>query len=341
MPKTYNNLFDEVASFDNLFRAFHRSRMGKRYIPQVSDFSLQREERLINLHNHLMHRSWRPSPPREFVVKEPKLRLIQAPNFEDRIVHQAIYDVINPLFERKFIHDSFACRIGKGHIAAAQRVQRHLRVAQRNWKDVWVLKADVSKFFASIHHDVLTREIARTIADKQLLSLMEMIIRACGSNGVGMPVGSLMSQLGANVLLNPIDHFFKDDMGMRFYVRYMDDSIIITETKEEAVNAMRVMDVLLREIGLSLNPKTAVHPASRGVDFCGYRIWATHMLPRKRNIKRARKQFRHLSSRFRRGEIDLTHVQPRVASFLAYTKHCQSARTVESALSELRLTRGS
>lgn len=310
-------------------------------MPQVADFSLQREERLINLHNHLMHGSWRPSRPREFVVKEPKLRLIQAPNFEDRIVHQAIYDVINPLFERKFIHDSFACRIGKGHIAAAQRVQRHLRVAQRNWMDVWVLKADVSRFFASINHATLIHEVGRTISDKRLLRLIEMIIRAGGANSVGMPVGSLISQLGANVLINPIDHFFKDDLGLRFYVRYMDDTIIITETKEEAVDAMRLMGEMLREIGLSLNPKTAVHPASRGVDFCGYRIWATHMLLRKRNIKRARKQFRRLSARYRKGEITLMHVQPRVASFLAYTKHCQSARTVESVLSELRLKRES
>lgn len=339
MPVTHNNLFEQAVSFDGLLAAFHMARRGKRYVSEVAEFSMQREERLINLHNHLMHGTWAPSPPREFVVREPKLRLIQAPSFEDRVVHHAIYAVVNPLFERKFISDSYACREGKGHLAAAKRVQQQLRQAQRQWGKVWALKADISRFFASIIHDMVLAEFASTVSDRRLLALLELVVRDSGMDHVGMPVGALISQLGANVLLSRLDHAAKDQLGYRYYVRYMDDFIVLMPSKEAATEAMGLLEDRVHSLGLSLNPKTAVHPAARGVDFCGYRMWATHMLPRKRNIKRARKQFKRLASKYGKGEVGLNHIQPRVASFLAYTKHCQANKTVNSILGDFRLTR--
>lgn len=339
MPVTHNDLYDQVASFDNLLAAYHMARRGKRYTQQGAAFSARREEHLINIHNHLVHGSWTPSQPREFVVREPKLRLIQAPTFADRVVHHAIYCIISPLFERKFIADSYACRTGKGHLAAAQRVQQQLRQAQRNWGKVWVLKADISRFFASINHDVLMAEFAGTIRDQRLLALLNLIVRGSGFDHVGMPVGALISQLGANVLLTRLDHAAKDQLGYKHYTRYMDDFIVLLPTKEAAVEAMAVLGEQVQGLELALNPKTAVHPASRGVDFCGYRMWATHMLPRKRNIKRARRQFKRISEEYAKGEIGFDYIQPRVSSFLAYTKYCQAADTVEGILNDFRLVR--
>ena len=222
------------------------------------------------------------------------------------------------------------------------RVQHFLRVAKRNHGDgLYVLKADISKYFASIRHDVLMREVERVISDPDVLWLWRRIIAGYGhENGVGLPVGALTSQLGANVMLNRLDHVAKDDLGLRYYVRYMDDFIAILPGKSAAQQAMQALGDTVRELGLWLNPKTAVHPWQRGIDFCGYRIWPTHVLPRKRNIKRARADFRELASQFYHGEVDLEHVRQRVMSFLAYAKHCNAQRTVEGVLGDLVLVPG-
>lgn len=339
MPVTHTGLFGQVIAFDSLLVAAREAGRGKRYTRSCAAFACRREEELINLHNHLLHGTWQPSPPREFVVREPKLRLIQAPTFADRVVHHAVYQVVNPLFERKFIPDSFACRAGKGHLAAAQRVQQQVRQAQRNWGKVWVLKADVSRFFASIDHDIVLAEFARTVSDPQLCELVGRIVRNSGFERAGLPVGALTSQLLANVLLNRLDHYAKDELGYRYYCRYMDDFVVLLPDKASAVEAMRLLGEQINALGLSLNPKTAVHPAPRGIDFCGYRIWATHLLPRKRNIKRARRQFSKLAEKYAKGEIGFEEIQPRVASFLAYTKHCQAKTTVEKVLSDFSLAR--
>jgi hypothetical protein len=283
-----------------------------------------------------------PSPQREFVVFEPKRRLIQAPPFHDRVVHHALVDVVTPYFERRFIADSYACRAGKGTQRAVARVQHFLQVARRNWGDgAYVLKADISRYFASIRHDVLLAEVRRVIADPDVLWLWQRIIEGYGhADGVGLPVGALTSQLAANIVLNRLDHIVKDDLGHRFYVRYMDDFVLMLPNKAEAQRAMQAVAAIVASLGLALNPKTAIHPWQRGVDFCGYRTWPTHILPRKRKIRRARADFRELASLYFHGEVDRAFVRQRVMSFLAYTKHCSARRTVEGVLADLVLVPG-
>lgn len=342
MPKTTNGLWAKLIEFENLYGAFQDARHGKRYRFEVMRFANNLEENLVNLQNHLIWKTWAPGKQREFTVFEPKMRLIQAPPFEDRVIHHALVRLVDPLFEAKFIPDSFACREGRGTQRAVFRAQHFLRVARRNWGDkVYVLKADISKYFASIRHDVLMTEVERTISDKDVLWLWRKIISGYGHEaGVGLPVGALTSQLGANVMLNRLDHIAKDDMGLRYYVRYMDDFVAILPDKATAQKAMHELGEAVNGLALSLNPKTAIHPWQRGIDFCGYRIWPTHILPRKRNIKRARASFRELASLYHHGEVDLEHVRQRVMSFLAYAKHCNAQRTVEGVLGDLVLVPG-
>ncbi|CAM5290150.1 reverse transcriptase domain-containing protein [Eoetvoesiella caeni] len=342
MPKTINGLWAEVVDFDNLYRAFQSARKGKRYQHDVMEFAANLEENLINMQNHLIWKSWAPGPQREFVVREPKLRLIQAPPFADRVIHHALVRVVEPYFERKFIADSFACRTGKGTQRAVMRTQHFLRVAKRNWgDDIYVVKCDISKYFASIVHSVLMGQVRATISDQGVLWLWEAIIAAYGHDqGLGLPVGSLTSQLGANIVLNRLDHVAKDDMGLHHYVRYMDDFVVIVRNKAEAQRVLQTLDDTVRGLGLWLNPKSAIHPWQRGVDFCGYRIWPSHILPRKRNIKRARADFKRLMRQYYSGQVEMTHVRERVMSFLAYAKHCQARRTVEGILGEIVLIPG-
>jgi retron-type reverse transcriptase len=342
LPKTYANLWPEIIDWSNLLKSYHEARRGKRYSPEALDFGDRLEENLINIQNHLIWKTWQPGAWREFWVNDPKLRLIQAPPFADRVVHHALVDVIEPHFEGKMIYDSYACRRGKGTHRAVARVQHQLKAAHRNWGRVYVLQADISKYFPSINHDVLLSVLARTIRDQDVLWLCGQIIRNCGYDERGIPVGALTSQLFANVYLTMLDHKIKDDWGVPYYVRYMDDFVILGRSKAELWDLLAAIETYLAaDLRLALNPKTRIYPAgSRLVDFAGYRVCATHKLPRKRNIQRARDIFRKMARDYRLGLIDLDYVKPRVMSFLGYVWNCSARMTTDSVLNELKLIRG-
>jgi hypothetical protein len=244
------------------------------------------------------------------------------------VVHHALVQVIEPLFEKKFIHHSYACRVGKGTHAAVLYQQNCLKKANAKWDRAYVLKADISKYFPSINHRVLYKMLQRTIRDKNVLWLCATIIRHGGANGYGIPVGALTSQLFANIYLDKLDHYLKDQLGVEYYVRYMDDWVIIGPNKQYLHRILAKAEFILGErLKLTLNPKTQIFPASHGVDFCGYRIWNTHLLPRKKNIKRTKQRFRKLSNRYSSGLISLKDIRPYVMSFLGYMKRCSGYRT--------------
>ncbi|KAA0257235.1 alpha/beta hydrolase [Deferribacter autotrophicus] len=335
MPKSVNGLWEEIVSFENLFAAYKEARRGKRYRNEVLQFGYNLEENLINIQNHLIWKSWTPGKHRTFYVHDPKKRLISAPPFEDRVVHHAIVRVIEPLFEKKFIYDSYACRKDKGIHAATLRLQSFLRIAKRNWPKVYVLKADISSYFPSVNHQILLDILKRTIRDENVLWLCEKVISDFGYDEQGIPVGALTSQLFANVYLDQLDHYLKDGFGVKFYVRYMDDFVILGSAKKCLWGLLdKIKDFLLR-LKLRLNPKTNVFPVHRGVDFAGYRTWATHILPRKRNVKKFRKKMKWIQKAYASGKIDLDYIRPRVMSFLGYMKHCNSLATTKMLLNEI------
>lgn len=333
-------LFDEIVSFDNLLEAYHAARRGKRYRPEVVRYSANLEENLINLHNHLVWGSWRPSAAREFTVLEPKMRLIQAPPFEDRIVHHALVDVVEPLFEKRFIHHSYACRKGRGTHAAIFALQAMLRQARSKWPEVWVLQADVRQFFATVQHDVVLEGVERVIPSLRAVRLWQTVLTGYGyDDGVGLPVGALSSQMSANIVMDGIDHEMTDQHGAGRYLRYMDDVIVLAPNKAEAWIRYRQLQHALECRGLALNPKTQVRPARSGVDWCGYRTWSTHILPRKRNMRRMRANISRMGRRYARGDASLEEVRQHVDSLRAYTQHCQGRRSTSSILGQIVLKR--
>ena len=340
MSKTYNNLWAGIIEWENLYSAYLEAKRKKRYKAGVLRFGANLEENITNIQNHLIWESWRPSKWKEFMVYEPKQRLIQAPPFKDRVVHHALADAIGPLFEKKFIFDSYACRSGKGFHQAAKRVQTFLCKAHVNRKTTYVLKADISKYFHSIDHNALLMILRRTIKDKRVLNLNERIIRDAEFGGCGIPLGSLTSQIYANIYLDQLDHYVKDDLGVKYYCRYMDDFIIVCNDKKELWELLSKIERFLTDnLKLTLNPKTAIFPAARGVDFCGYRIWRDHILPRKRNIRRARRHFAMLTRMYSKREVSLESVRASIMSFLGYVKHCDSYITTRNILNETILRR--
>jgi RNA-directed DNA polymerase len=334
MPKTQNHLWDSITAWGNLHNAYLAARKGKRYVASVLRFQTALEENLFRIQNHLIQYQWRPGQWYEFVVKDPKLRLIQAPPFSDRIVHHALVDTVSPLFEKKFILDSYACRQGKGFHAASKRIQQFTRKTQTTGP-IYVLQADIAKYFPSIHHDTLLQIIARTICDKSTLWLGEMIVKQSGFINTGLPIGALTSQLFANIYLDQLDHFVKDELGVKHYVRYMDDMVIVENSKSKLRALLTKIETFLNQnLLLQLNPKTAIFPIAKGIDFCGYRVWPSHILPRKRTIKRARKALRLQAKLCSAGKMPLSAFRARIMSFLGYTKHSSSSTSVNHILQE-------
>lgn len=344
MPKTANNLWDRVIAWDNLVLAAHEAARNKRFYKAILVFNSRLEENLLRLRSLLASGQWHPGPYRAFEVYEPKHRMIHAPCYEDRVVHHALVQIILPYFERRFMDMSFACRKGKGTHAASLCLSRHLRAAEAQWGTVCALKADISRYFPSIDHEILLGIVSRVIADKKVLALIRTLVTGCDciQDGRGLPLGALTSQLFANAYLDVLDHYIKDDLGVRHYVRYMDDFVILHRDKAELWRLLaQIRDFLACELHLTLNSKTSVFPVSQGVDFAGYRHWASHTLPRKRNVRRAARRFRVLSRQYAQGRVDLPTVRSSMASFVGYMQHCKGWKSAGSALEGLVLVRPS
>lgn len=339
MPRSYNGLWTKITSWDNVIGAYVGARKGKKTRADVMRFHCDLEANLCEIRERLLDGAWAPQPFNSFErVTEAKRRQIQAPVFADRVVHHAIVRVLEPLYEKKFIYDSYSCRKGKGTHAAAGRMERFIRCARARWKKPYVLKCDVSKFFPSVDHGTLLDILSRTIREDRVLALIEKASIAPGNTtGKGLPIGSLTSQLLANVYLNELDHFVKDCAGCGYYVRYADDFVFLDQSKETLASAMDDVEWLLdTHLRLRLNPKTAIFPLSQGVDFCGYRIWPTHRLPRKRVVQAAKRRFERLATMRDRGIVGCSEIRAVVEAFIGYMKHCNGRMSADSAIARLR-----
>lgn len=326
--------------WDNLLMAAREAARNKRFRSEVLRFKASLEENLIDLQNLLRTDQRHPGPYRQFYVYEPKKRLVHAPWYPDRVLHHALVQIIRPYFERRFIDQSFACRAGKGTHAASDYLCSMLRSAYAAHESVYVLKADISKYFYSIDHDILMGVMARTIGDRDVLEILRRLVMECGciEGGRGLPLGALTSQLMANAYLDQLDHFVKDDLGVRYYVRYMDDFVILGGDKADLWQLLAtIREFLDARLRLTLNVKTRVFPASQGVDFAGYRHWPSYKLPRKRNVRRAARRFAGLTRSWAAGRVGMDTVRSCVASFVGYMKHCKGWKSAGSALDRLML----
>ncbi|MCF7944849.1 MAG: reverse transcriptase/maturase family protein, partial [Spirochaetia bacterium] len=260
-------------------------------------------------------------------------RIIQAPTFRDRVVHHAVVNVTEPLFQRKFISHNYACIKNKGSLATALQVQKYLKSHQKS-KSIYVIKGDVQSYFPSISHTFLKQQIRRTIRDKNVLWFFDKIIDFYEGD-FGMGIGALTSQLFAGINLTPFDHHIKDDLGIKQYVRYMDDFIIVNTDKTALKELLKYCEGYLRDVLLlTINSKSSVIPITHGVDFCGYRIFRDYMLPRKRNMKRAKKRLKKLSYLYENEDGNLEDYRNSLMSFLGYTKHCRAYYSTKSILEE-------
>lgn len=264
--------------------------------------------------------------------------------FRDRVVQWAIYRKLHPLFEKQFIEDSYACRKGKGVHAAANKLQYWLRQTERKPERYYYLKLDISKYFYRVSHRVLIDILRRKINDERLVDLLASIIdceeTAFGLPAgvdpdaisaedwlldVGMPIGNLTSQMFANLYLNELDQYAKHSLRLKYYIRYMDDVIILHPDKKYLAQIKEEIEVFLNQnLLLSLNNKTAIRPCSMGIDFVGFRIWATHRKLKKKTAQKICARVKFLSSALKSVEITKESFDRSVASYKGILKHFNS-----------------
>lgn len=269
-----NSLFEQICSLKNIFAAWARFSKGKRSKHDVMTYEYRLEDNLFSLRDNLLSGEYRHDTYEPFTIYDPKQRRIHKATVKDRVVHQAVVNVIEPLFENRFIHDSYSCRVGKGTHAAVDRLRAFLRQASRNnTRTVYALKCDVRKFFASVSHDALLALLTRRIDDRKTIELLEHII---GSFSVGdrrgIPLGNLTSQLFANVYLHELDRYAKGSLREKHYLRYCDDFIILSESRVRLSDTIQNIDGFLNKtLSLALHPnKVFIRTLAQGIDFLGY-----------------------------------------------------------------------
>ena len=325
-------MYDQIISFDNLHHAALRCLCGKRSAPAALRYMQRMEEQLHNTHNHLLHGSYQPGGYEEFYVFEPKQRLISAPRFADRVVHRAIVDVLEPVIDPRFIFDSYACRKGKGAHAGANRAQHWMRTIKRQHGNLFCLKADISKYFASIDHARLKAILRQHVACPRTLALLDGIIDSSpGQPGVGIPLGNLTSQLFANLYLNELDRYAKHELGIVHYARYMDDFVVLHHDKAQLQRWRARMEAFLwNSLRLTTNRKTQIFPVGpthgRALDFLGYRLYPTHRLLRKSSIKRIRYKLRRFRAAIAAGTMAPADCGPSIQSWCAHAAHADTWR---------------
>ena len=310
-------LFEEFASFRNLLLAYRKARRGTRSNQETAAFFFRQEQELFQLQEDLQSLRYEPQPYRYFKIYDPKERTISVAPFRDRVAHHALVNVLEPIYERCFIHDSYATRKGKGAHAAVAQAQRYLG------QESWFLKTDIDKYFDSIRHRNLLGLIERKIKDARLLAITERIVRNGGINGVGLPIGNLTSQFFANVYLNGFDHFVKQELRVRRYVRYMDDFVQFS-TEKEALKAHRkaVEAYLAEELGLRLKPgATFINSASNGLTFLGRRIFPNLVRLAPANLRRITRRMDRREEEFINGNITEETFLQSMNSYWAMLQH--------------------
>ena len=278
-------LFDKTFTKENLHLAYIDARKGKRNTGACFRFETDLWHNIGKLHARLHSGTYRPQPYKKFQVYEPKERTIYAPAFKDLVVQHAIYRVIYPIFDKTFVHTSYACRKGKGAHKASDYTQQAMRQCR---PDEYSLKLDIRKYFYSISRGILRRLIERKIKDRRFVDLMMAF--ADMEAPVGIPIGNLLSQIYALIFLNPLDHFIKRVLKIKKYVRYVDDFILIGMSRPQCIELRKkIVDFIFRALKLQLS-KSTIATIRRGINFVGYRTWQAKRFIRKYSLFKFRRK---------------------------------------------------
>lgn len=321
--KRYGGLFERITAFDNLLLAANRAMKGKKQKRGAAAFYFGLENELLSIEKELIEGRYFPMPYRDFHVYEPKRRKICAADFRDRVVHHAICNVLEPILDRGLIFDTYACRRGKGSHAAVRRTQGFSR------RFTYFLKCDIRGYFANVDHHVLKTLLSRRVKDTRLLDLLFVIIDhpvPQGRPGKGIPIGNLTSQLFANIYLGELDHFLKDRLAIKGYVRYMDDFLVFGADKKALRGCLTAIRKFVNgRLLLELKDEALITaPVLQGIPFLGFRVFPGTVRLDKKRLTRFRHKTRERERQYRQGWIDEDFLVNSVRSMVAHVSHANT-----------------
>ncbi|MBO5005683.1 MAG: group II intron reverse transcriptase domain-containing protein [Clostridia bacterium] len=321
MPKTIKNQFDKYLTYENLMRAHIESRKNKSYKEEIILFNLKQEEYIKWLLEELRKGTYKHGGYKVFYVHIPKERKIEASRYIDRVVHRWVADsFLKPYFETQFIETSYACIKNRGMHKATLDVQKAMRHYKNIWNEYYIIKMDVRKYFQNIDKDILINILKRKVKDKKLMRLIEEIVYS-NKGKKGIPIGNYTSQIFANIYLNEIDQYIKHKLKCKYYFRYMDDSIILLKTKDEAKRILEEVKKFLKEkLDLELNNKTQILKSKQGINFCGYKINEYRLKIRDRGKKSLKKKIKKMERQVLLGEISTKDAYKKICGHIGYIK---------------------
>ncbi len=303
--KKFNNNYNNIISVENLLLAWQEFLRGKRKKKDVQIFQLKLMDYIFDLHNDLKNKSYKHGNYKAFKINDPKPRDIHKTEVRDRLLHHAIYRVLYSYFDKKFIHDSYSCRLGKGTHKAINRFKHFSQIiSKNNTKTCYVLKCDIKKFFASIDHQILKNILEKYINDKDILWLLSQIVDSFNSFtnsnpwdwfGKGLPLGNLTSQLLVNIYMNEFDHFVKRKLKIKYYIRYADDFVIFAKDREYLKHILiKLKEYLENNLKLIIHPdKIFIKTINSGLDFLGWVNFPNHRVLRTSTKKRMFRNIMH------------------------------------------------
>jgi retron-type reverse transcriptase len=329
--KRYGNLYPQITDFSNLVLAARQAQRGKRFRENVLEFNYNLESELAKIKQELESKTYQPGRYKTFEICEPKRRLISAAPYRDRVVHHALCNIIVPIFDKTFITDSYANRLGYGTHRA---LRRFINFARSN---SYILQCDIKKYFPSINHEILKSLLRRKLKCQDTLWLLDTIIDSSNSqepvadyfpgddllsplqHRKGLPIGNLTSQFFANVYLNSLDHFVKEELKAKNYLRYLDDFAFFSDDYGFLVAAKIEIEKYLVNLRLKLHPsKSQLFDTKYGASFLGFRILPDTIRVRNENLQRGRRRLKKLQRDYAQGKIKLEDARRSIQSWVAH-----------------------
>jgi len=317
--KRYGSLFQKIVDPDNIRLAHKNAKKGKSHYSEVLEVERNPEQHIREIQDMLINKTFTTAKYRTKIIHEPKTRIIyKLPYFPDRIIHHAVMNVIQHIWDKVFIYDLYSAIPGKGLHKGVLKL-RHFMRDDENTR--YCLKFDIRNFYPSVNHDVLIGLVKRKIKCKDTLWLLENIIRSPGG-GENIPIGNYLSQYFGNIYLNWFDHWLKEEKQMKYYIRYCDDGVILHKSKEVLNNLLEEIEIYLGEnLQLKLNPKTQIFPVdTRGIDFLGYRSFRDYTLLRKSSATRFKRKIRFIERNY--VKLEPQYIISSVMSCCGWIKFC-------------------
>ena len=329
----HKNFYSEIYDKKNFVLAWKKARKGKTKRDYVLEFEKDLVGNLRRLHYELKSQIYKPKPLKTFILRDPKTRKISKSVFRDRIILHAICNIIGPIFDKSFIYDSCANRKGKGNLFAIKRFNLFKRKVTNNLQsEAFCLKADIKHYFQEVDREILLKTIQKRISDDKVVGLIKLILNNFKGNK-GMPLGNLTSQFFANLYLHEMDWFVKQKLKAKFYIRYVDDFVILHFSKEQLKIWKNQIELFLKgKLKLELHPyKSRIIKISKGIDFVGFRNFYHFKLLRKRNIKNLDNKI----SKFSQGLISKEKLKEILQGWNAYAKWSNSYKLRKKIINKI------